>query len=164
MAQADPSQPADTEVTPVRPEQPALAPRARAPEPDHHPISLNQPFDRDTLVSLRSAVAAHAGNLGLKGERLELLVVAVHELATNAVRHGGGSGRLMLWRDGDRVCCQVSDAGPGMGNPDVASWRRLPPVQAEGGRGLYVIQALADEVSVATNGEGTTVTVTFALG
>src|SRR5262245_66661497 len=127
MAQADRSQPADTEVTPV-PQQSRAA--------DGRAARLDQSFDREALVALRSAVAAYGGSLGLRGERLEMLIVVAHELATNAVRHGGGRGRLLLWRDGDRVCCRVTDDGPGLDRPDVASWSSPPPVQVEGGRGL----------------------------
>ena|SRR2546430_11487384 len=126
-------------------------------------VSLDQSFDSDTLVSLRSAVAAHGNALGLAGERLELLIVVAHELASNAVRHGGGWGRLLLWRDGNEVCCRVIDDGPGLSQTDPNSWRVPPPVRAEGGRGLYFVQALADAVTVRADRTGTTVTVRFLV-
>ena len=40
------------------------------------------------------------------------------ELATNAVRHGGGSGRLRLWTDDQVLVCEVSDTGAGITDPN----------------------------------------------
>src|SRR5690242_21960814 len=92
-------------------------------------VSLDQAFDLDGLVSLRSAVAAHADRLGLPADRIPELVLVAHELAGNAVRHGGGSGRLRMWRDGRSIVCEVSDAGPGLPEPPAADYGR-PPVDA----------------------------------
>jgi len=38
-------------------------------------------------------------------------MLAVHELAANAIRHGAGRGRLRMWDQDRAVCCQVQDAG-----------------------------------------------------
>jgi anti-sigma regulatory factor (Ser/Thr protein kinase) len=46
------------------------------------------------------------------------VVLAVNELASNAVRHGAGRGRLRMWGQDGAVCCQVQDAGR---TPDPAS-------------------------------------------
>jgi anti-sigma regulatory factor (Ser/Thr protein kinase) len=143
-----------------------MADRARAAHaelPSVPPVSLDQTFDGEALVALRSAVAAHGSSLGLTQERLELLVIVAHELASNAVRHGGGHGRLRLWRDGDRVRCRVSDDGPGFLDRRLEEWRHRPPIDAEGGRGLYFVQALADGVTVDSRGQGTTVTAWFEV-
>lgn len=174
MAQADRPPRADTELPSVPPDRPAgiwpgppravpVDPPTGGPAAGDGSAGLDQTFDRDALVALRSAVAAHGGTLGLSADRLELLVVVAHELASNAVRHGGGRGRLRLWRDGDTVCCRVSDDGPGMVDQDLQEWRRPPSVQAEGGRGLYFVQALADAVTVHSSATGTAVTATFSV-
>jgi anti-sigma regulatory factor (Ser/Thr protein kinase) len=176
MAPADRPQRADTDMFSVPTDRPAVSvpapPRAVPADPPlggsaaddgGRRISLDQTFDRDALVALRSAVAAHGGSLGLTGERLELLVVVAHELASNAVRHGGGRGRLRLWRDGDMVCCRVSDDGPGLLDVDLHEPPCPPPVHAEGGRGLYFVRALADTVTVASAVTGTEVTASFQV-
>jgi Histidine kinase-like ATPase domain len=49
---------------------------------------LDQAFDADSLYALRAAVAAHATQAGLTPGRAGDLVIAVHELAANAIRHG----------------------------------------------------------------------------
>jgi anti-sigma regulatory factor (Ser/Thr protein kinase) len=38
-------------------------------------------------------------------------MLAVHELAANAVRHGAGRGRLRMWSQEGALCCQVRDGG-----------------------------------------------------
>jgi anti-sigma regulatory factor (Ser/Thr protein kinase) len=154
MARTDRPGAADTDAH-VPPVDPAV----------HDPatVSLDQTFDRDTLVALRSAVAAHGGALGLSEQRVSELVVVAHELASNAVRHGGGHGRLLLWRTGDAVLCRVADGGPGLSRPEPATWEQQPPAHAEGGRGLFFVRKLADSVvvSVHNGSPGTTITAVF---
>ena len=55
-------------------------------------LALDQAFDGDSLYALRAAVAAHGSQAGLSEGRTRDLVLAVHELAANAVRHGAGQG------------------------------------------------------------------------
>src|SRR5262249_60052438 len=57
--------------------------------PEH--TSLDQLFDSEGLYGLRSAVAAHGSAFGLSEPSVSDLVLVAHELATNAVRHGGGA-------------------------------------------------------------------------
>jgi anti-sigma regulatory factor (Ser/Thr protein kinase) len=116
---------------------------------------MEQRFDSGSLVSLRSAVAAHGGALGLADGRVEDLVLVAHELATNAVRHGGGAGRLRLWRVDGSVFCEVTDAGMGFAFPHPDQLRR-PDVGAPGGRGLWIVARLVDQMRV-DSGEGGTV-------
>src|SRR5436309_5662448 len=75
------------------------------------PPALDQAFDGDSLFALRATVAAHGSRAGLSEGRTRDLVLAVHELAANAVRHGAGRGRLRLWTAPDRVRCEVVDGG-----------------------------------------------------
>src|SRR5215470_4274324 len=81
--------------------------------------ALDQVCDGDSLFALRAAVAAHGSQAGLSEGRTRDLVLAVHELAANAVRHGAGQGRLRLWAAQDAVRCEVTDEGA-PGEPDGA--------------------------------------------
>ncbi len=120
--------------------------------PGRVPDGLEQRFDSTNLVSLRSAVAAHGSALGLPGTRVNDLVLVAHELASNAVRHGGGSGRLRVWRVDGSVYCEVTDMGGGfLYHPP----ERMPSVNATGGRGLWIIAKLADRIRVESGGDGT---------
>jgi anti-sigma regulatory factor (Ser/Thr protein kinase) len=121
---------------------------------------MEQAFDGDSLYALRSAVAAHAGSAGLSRQRVYDVVAAAHELAANAVRHGAGHGRLRLWADGQALHCQVSDDGPPDQDPArhaTAAW------QSEHAHGLWIIDQVADQVSLDRATSGTTVTVIFLI-
>jgi anti-sigma regulatory factor (Ser/Thr protein kinase) len=123
-------------------------------------VSLNQPFDFDNLVALRSAVAAHGDRLGLAPSQVQELVLVAHELASNAVRHGGGHGRLRMWKIDRTVHCEVTDSGPGM--PDAhpeTFWR--PSLDALGGRGLWLAHRLSDHFDLRSSPDGTTATATM---
>lgn len=121
---------------------------------------LEQAFDSDSLYALRAAVAAHAAQAGLPRQRVYNVVTAAHELAANAVRHGAGHGRLRLWADGQVLRCQVSDDGPDgqdTPSPDTA-WNR------EHAHGLWIINQVANHVTLDHDAGGTTVIVTFTIG
>jgi anti-sigma regulatory factor (Ser/Thr protein kinase) len=107
---------------------------------------------------LRHSVATCAADAGLAGDRLEDFVVAVNELLTNAVRHGGGLGRVALWSAGDAVVCEVSDSGAGLREPRPSHQAR-PRADQPGGWGLWLAEELTDTFEMATGVEGTTVRV-----
>jgi anti-sigma regulatory factor (Ser/Thr protein kinase) len=121
---------------------------------------LDQTFDATNLVPLRSAVAAYATELGA-GARVDDVVLIAHELASNAVRHGGGRGRLRLWRDDHRVMCRVSDGGRGIASAALTE-TELPGPRSEGGRGLWIARRLA-AVRIDTGRNGTTITAAVVL-
>jgi anti-sigma regulatory factor (Ser/Thr protein kinase) len=121
---------------------------------------LDQAFDRDSLYALRTAVAAHAAEAGLSRQQVYDVVAAAHELAANAVRHGAGHGQLRLWADGRALHCQVSD--PGQANQD-STRADAPAWSREHGHGLWLIDQLADKVTLDRGPAGTKVTVTFSI-
>jgi anti-sigma regulatory factor (Ser/Thr protein kinase) len=118
------------------------------------PPALDQAFDGDSLYALRAAVAAHGSQAGLSEGRTRDLVLAVHELAANAVRHGAGQGRLRLWAAADAVRCEVTDEG-GADAADAALWH------AEPGHGLWLVRRIADSASVRSGVSGTVAAVIF---
>jgi anti-sigma regulatory factor (Ser/Thr protein kinase) len=116
-------------------------------------------FARDDLRTLRHDVTRFAQENGLTDPALYRFVLAVHEIATNAVRHGGGYGRLELRRTRDQLRCRITDQGPGM--PPVRRHIR-PALDAPSGRGLWLAQH-AGEVTWTSDGHGTTVTLTCPI-
>jgi anti-sigma regulatory factor (Ser/Thr protein kinase) len=124
---------------------------------DGESLTLDQAFDGDSLYALRAAVAAHGSQAGLSEGRTRDLVLAVHELAANAVRHGAGQGRLRLWAAHDAVRCEITDEGaPGEADEaDAARW------QAEPGHGLWLVRRIADSASVQSGASGTVAAVIF---
>jgi anti-sigma regulatory factor (Ser/Thr protein kinase) len=93
-------------------------------------------------------------------------VLVAHELASNAVRHGGvdaaDPGRLRLWRAGDVIVCEVSDHGPGLADPSHVG-ETPPPTAASGGRGLYIVRQVVVKLEIASGPSGATVTATVAI-
>jgi anti-sigma regulatory factor (Ser/Thr protein kinase) len=123
---------------------------------------LDQRFDRDSLVPLRNAVAAHASRLGVSAEQVEHIVLAAYELASNAVRHGGGSGRLRLSADDGMIGCTVTDEGGGFRGAEQAGLIRPEPT-ASSGRGLWLVRCIADSVDISVDDLGTTAIARFAI-
>src|SRR5512142_178978 len=113
---------------------------------------LDQPFDGDDLQRLRRDVAGHAEHLGVPVSRVENLLLVTSELATNAVRHGGGHGRLRLWARGPFVYVQVSDGGPGLADPHAGS--EPPDPLATDGRGLWICRQVCSQLIIACQGQG----------
>jgi len=130
---------------------------ARAAPGGQSPV-LEQDFDDASLYALRAAVAAHASRAGLPEGRTADLVLVVHELAANAIRHGAGHGRLRLWTAAGAVRCEITDDGPaGAADPDAAQW------PAEPGHGLWLARQVADQASLDSGPSGTVAAVGFAL-
>ncbi|MEU6113807.1 ATP-binding protein [Streptomyces sp. NPDC047117] len=92
------------------------------------------------------------------------LSLALTEACANAVEHGDGTAeeyRVTAFIDGDTCRIEVTDSGPGFhdrasgpGSPErsprtepAPPRRHAPaPAQAEHGRGLFLIEALTDQV------------------
>ncbi len=120
-------------------------------------LLLSEVFDHSRVSALRHSVMARAAAAGLSGDRLEDFVVAVNELMTNAVRHGGGAGRVAVWRAGDAVFCEVGDRGGGLALQPVPPGR--PQMDVPGGWGLWLAQELTDSIRVMAGADGTTVRI-----
>nr|AGS49713.1 sigma factor regulator [uncultured bacterium esnapd14] len=120
---------------------------------------LQQSFDAGNLSALRQMVAVHAAGLGLRGDRLGGFVLAVNELATNAVQYSGG-GRLTLWHQANRLWCRLTNHHATPTRPVIT--RQRPPADATSGRGLWLVAQLCDHVTVH-HGDSAVVTVAVQL-
>jgi len=111
-------------------------------------------FDVASLSAARHFATDNGLLLGLAPERVEDLALAVSELCANSVQHGQGRGVLRLWSEGGFVVCEVSDEGH---IADPLAGRR-PALSAEpGGRGLLLVNSVADLVRIRHRPDGTTV-------
>jgi anti-sigma regulatory factor (Ser/Thr protein kinase) len=140
---------------------------------------LDLAFDSGTLDTLRAGVRSHACQAGLSEDRAEDVVLAVHELAANAVRHGTGTGRLRLWKRAGALYCQVEDGDPpevgdpaeqqpghgadDVANAEVSGYCSAHPLPSGPGHGLWVVRQVADRMRVLSRARGTRATVTFNL-
>ncbi|MBW1598726.1 ATP-binding protein [Streptomyces sp. JJ38] len=101
---------------------------------------------------------------GVEADVAYELSVALSEACANAVEHGGGPGhgeryRVTAYLDGDVCRIEVTDHGPGF-VPPVMAGGPAEPDETEHGRGLFLINALADHVRYR-NGPGDGAVVTF---
>jgi len=87
----------------------------------------------------------------------EAIGVMVSELATNSLRHAGSEFRVRVDRDDGLIRVAVSDSGPGQ--PFLRSQHPREPT----GRGLRIVQALADDWGVAPLHDGRGKVVWFTL-
>jgi anti-sigma regulatory factor (Ser/Thr protein kinase) len=132
----------------------------RGPRPFELPLparpagALELAFDGDHLAGSRQVVARHAADAGLSSLRAYDLVLAVNEILTNSIRHGGGGGTLRIWREGGRLVCEVEDRGR-IRDPLVD--RRRPDPEQSSGRGLWMANQLCDLVQLRSPATGTVV-------
>lgn len=89
---------------------------------------------------------------GFDLDRVEELTLAVNEVVTNALVHGGGRARLRVWVSADGVTCTVEDEGPG--NEDALLGYRPPPPGAERGYGLWLARRIFDDVESRRSAAG----------
>jgi anti-sigma regulatory factor (Ser/Thr protein kinase) len=108
----------------------------------------------------RRFTASFALAVGLDVERIADAVLAVDELVSNTITHGGGYGQLAAWTDERRAVFEVSDAGY---IDDRLAGRRLVDPTAAGGRGLALVHAHSDLVRMFSSPKGTAVRAYFNL-
>ena len=123
-----------------------------APPPD----AATLPFTRETLDAVREFVAVQAGRIGMDATRRADLVLAVNEVATNSVVHGGGDGTMLVWREGEGLICELRDGGR-FDHP--LAGRERPRPDRVGGHGLWLANQLCDLVQVRSFATGTVVRV-----
>jgi anti-sigma regulatory factor (Ser/Thr protein kinase) len=107
-----------------------------------------------SLHGLREMVSGEAAGFGLPPSRSDDLVLAVSEVATNSIRHGGGAGVLRLWDEADALVCEISDAGR-IEDPLVG--RDRPAGDLESGYGLWLANHVCDLVQIRTFESGSVV-------
>jgi anti-sigma regulatory factor (Ser/Thr protein kinase) len=117
-------------------------------------------FAVDDLPALRRLVDARALSAGLSDRRRGDVVLAVDEIASNAVRHGGGAGTLDLWFAHGWLWFRIVDGGAGL---PAGAGRALPEATQANGRGLWIARRVADQFNVDSGPGGTTVTGAFAV-
>lgn len=145
------------------PPESALETVYSAPLPEPERLAAEMAFDVDSLARVRGLVRQCAPALGLEPAQLIDLTLVVSELATNSVRHGGGSGVLRLWREGPYAVCEVRDRG--MITDPLVGLRRPDFRKGSGGAGLWAVNRVCALVSIrSTQHEGTVVRAHLALG
>jgi anti-sigma regulatory factor (Ser/Thr protein kinase) len=121
------------------------------------------------FTRLRRLVAGQCAAAGLTGSRLDDFVLAVHEIAANAILHAGAGGRLILRRAANGLRCLIADHAPYAGEDPPPPGCRVPrardgsephePAGTETGRGLWLAAQLTDELSITSGPDSTIVSL-----
>lgn len=108
-----------------------------------------------SLTGVREFTEAQAHRAGLPPHRVRDLVIAVAELAANTLSHTSGPGTVTCWFSDDEIVCQVQDQGQ-ITDP-LAGKVRPAPDASGGGRGLWLVHQVCDQVEIRSGQAGTTV-------
>jgi len=133
-------------------------PQSPLAEPPIAP-SVDYQFGTGDLQRIREYVGTQATACLVDRLQIHDLVLAVNELATNSIRHGGGHGRLRVWLTSDSLICEVSDAG--FLNQPLAGMCQ-PTTNGDGGAGMWLVHQVCDLVQVrSSEQDGTVVRLTM---
>jgi anti-sigma regulatory factor (Ser/Thr protein kinase) len=124
--------------------------------PRHPPDAETLPYNRARLAAVRKRVKEAAEKTGIGPRRAADLVAAASELAANSVAHGGGSGKMSIWREGNHLLIDFEDRGT---IEEPLAGRLHPAADQRGGRGLWLANQLCDLVQIRSGALGTTVRV-----
>jgi anti-sigma regulatory factor (Ser/Thr protein kinase) len=106
------------------------------------------PGDLTAAQAARAHVADDLGRRGVPDAAADDVILVASELAANAIRHGSPPALLRLEYTDGRVRVTVSNHG---GSPDPRIVDAAP--DAGSGRGLAMVQAIADEVGWQRDGD-----------
>jgi serine/threonine-protein kinase RsbW len=126
-------------------------------------VNVTLPPTSSSLPDLRRSVA---GSLDDLDESVVAdVLLALDEAVSNAVRHGSRAGEpvmVTVESDGEWVEMTVRDGGPTPRLPHLPA--EPPPVLQTGGRGLWLILQLVDEVRLQRIEDGTRLTMRRRVG
>ena len=117
-------------------------------------MNLTLPPSSSSLPDLRRSVAGSLGDVS--PEVVADVLLALDEAVSNAIRHGSRAGEpvvVSVESDGEWVEMTVRDRGPTPRLPRLPA--EPPPVLSTGGRGLWLILQLVDEVRLQRIKDGT---------
>ena len=135
--------------------------------PDSHKeIRIPKMIGSERIV--REHVAAFAGSVGFKEDRIEEIKTAVGEAALNAIEYASPNEPadmviVQFWLEQDAVKVSVSSKGLPFTvfdeKPDIRA--KVEGRERPRGWGIYLMKQLADTVEFGTESELTSVTMTF---
>ncbi|WP_406292803.1 ATP-binding protein [Embleya sp. NBC_00888] len=131
-------------------------PRAPAsldvPQPRHGAVALTA--DASQVRIARRFVATLVTGWGIEAELVDSVVLVVGELAANAAEHGGSYMYVSAVLAGAELCVNVTDLGP-------RAMSAVPAAGEERGRGLGIVDCLADWFDVTHRPQAHTACVGF---
>jgi anti-sigma regulatory factor (Ser/Thr protein kinase) len=123
-------------------------------------MRISLPQTAASPAEARHLVSRFTAENDLKNESSAALLV-LSELVTNAVLHGAEPIEVYVSRDGDLLRIEVSDGGPRTDGVGVVP--RSAEDSRPGGRGLHIVNSLADRWGTTDNDAGKTVWAEIGL-
>ncbi|GAA4121750.1 hypothetical protein GCM10022215_26960 [Nocardioides fonticola] len=124
---------------------------------DRRSASVRLPSDAASVRRAREHVATFCDGHAIGAEVRDVVRLLVSELATNAITHAQGEVTVTVRIEADRLTVEVADGSTRQPRPreealpaDPGDWTALD----EHGRGLQLVQALADTWGVETDHAG----------
>jgi serine/threonine-protein kinase RsbW len=121
-------------------------------------VNLTLPPDSSSIPDLRRSVVRSLEDVD--EHVLADVLLALDEAVSNAIRHGSQGGepvQVSVDSDGEWVEMSVRDGGPTPQLPRLPA--EPPPLLKTGGRGLWLILQLVDEVRLQRIEDGTRLTM-----
>ena len=122
-----------------------------------HVVRLNMPAKPEYITLSRLALTGLARLRPLSDELLADLKLALTEATSNAVRHaypgGGGQVDIVYELRGDVLTIEVTDEGEGFDHDDETALDGSRDL-TEGGLGIAIIRAIADELVLSKGSQG----------
>ncbi|MEA2485314.1 MAG: serine/threonine-protein kinase RsbW, partial [Actinomycetota bacterium] len=137
-----------------------VVPDTAVDEPTRELVLPNEPA---RIRDVRRFVGSFLADVRAPVDTSADILLAVSEAAANASRYGRRSEswselRIQCRLERPDVIVSVTDEGSGF-DPARFQVARMPDPFASGGRGLFLMQQLMDEVAATSSDDGTTVTL-----
>ncbi len=121
-----------------------------------HAVRLTFPAKPEYISLCRLALTGLARFRPVAEETLADLKLAITEAASNSVRHAydnqGGVVEVLYSLEPDRLVVEVTDSGEGFELPEERA--AVEDDLSEGGMGIAIIRAIADELEIASSAKG----------
>ncbi|MGY1689092.1 anti-sigma factor RsbA family regulatory protein [Geodermatophilus sp. SYSU D01105] len=118
--------------------------------------------DITDYTRLRHAVRDRLDTVDGPRDLLEDFLMAVDEMASNAVRHGSRPASLRLWTAPGRLVCTIRDSGCGWDDPFAGYGPAHGDDLSHGGMGLWLARQLCDHVAIRRADDGVSVRLSTA--
>lgn len=109
-------------------------------------------FALQDLPRVRVFAEDQARDAGMPEESIGDFIIAVNEVATNAVTHGADTAYIRTWTLRGDLVVEIHDGG---------SWKPGPTPGAVGGMGLWVARLLSSDLALRVGDTGSTITMRF---
>jgi len=135
------------------PRRRAIFPPGRGAATGEHGLTLDLSSTLESVDVAEAVVIRAARQAGFDEADQHRIGLAAREALVNAMEHGNRMDarknlHVRVWRTGDGISIDVEDQGAGFDPGRIPDPRQGEPLRAAHGRGLCIMRAFMDEVSV----------------